>query len=239
MAIPELIMKCRDVVSSRGNYLLIAGESGTGKTQLIRTAPNLQRTLVIDLENGLRTICDVDVDVAVCNTVTEFEEIIEYTKSSEFLGAYDLLYVDGLTALAEMVLAEQPVQADNKDYMTKYNVVKTKVLGWHEHFRRMPINVVATVGIVRNKNTGLFGFMVPGALSSKLNYLPDFVCATRVTETETNELLYGLQFCKQSPYEFTKARDPHNALEPFEEPNLAGIFSKLEASDNRTESAAQ
>jgi len=235
MAIPELIMKCRDVVSKRGNYLLIAGESGTGKTHVLRTAPNLERTLVIDLENGLRTVCDLDVDVAVCNTVAEFERIIEYTKTGDFLGKYDLLFVDGLTALADMVLAEQPEDIGNKDFMTKYKVVNKLIMKWHEHFRRMPINVVATVGLMRSKKSGVFEFLVPGKLTTCLNYLPDFVAAMRVHETDTDGPMYALQFSKQSPYEFTKARDPHNAIGDFEAPDLAALFGKLEAHQTTTE----
>lgn len=221
-----LIIKCRDAVQRTGFYMLIAGLCGTGKTHLLRTVPNPGRTLVIDFEGGLRTVSDCDIDAAPITDTKDLDSLLDEIESGSLVGQYDLIFIDSITALAELVLSEQP---DNpKEYMTKYRVMQLRVSEYDKRFRHMPLHVVVTAGIHRNIENGLYEIQAPGTkVSSMLGRLPDFVGATRVEEKPDGSLKYGIQFAPRSPYEFCKARDPHNALGMFENQDLALIFKKI------------
>jgi len=226
MKAPPLIMKCREAVKKSGYYMMIVGLPGTGKTFLLRTVPNPGRSLIVDFEGGLRSVSDCDIDAAPLTSSADFDRLLDEIESGSLVGQYDLLFVDSFTALADLVLSEQP--DDPKLFKQKYGVLMSKILDYSSRFRHMPINVVATAGINRNIDTGLYEILTPGQqLPGKLGFLPDFVGATRVKEKADGSVEYGIQFAPRAPFEFCKSRDPHHALGPFEKPNLAEIFQKL------------
>ena len=74
---PPLILKCSDVIKKHGNFMIFAGMAGSGKTHLIRTLPNLSRSLVVDFEGGLRTVADCDVDVAEIQNTKQFDQLLD------------------------------------------------------------------------------------------------------------------------------------------------------------------
>lgn len=229
---PPLILKCRDVIKKHGNFMIFAGMAGSGKTHLIRTLPNLSRSLVVDFEGGLRTVADCDVDVAEIQNTKQFDQLLDELENGSLVGQYDCLFIDSLTALADLVLSEQ--SQDPKDYMVKYGKLIEQVQGYCKRFKIMPFDVVATCGVNRNIDTGLYEIMQPGKkLPGKVTYEPDFVGACIVKQKTDGSTAYGIQFANRSPYEFCKARDPYNALGDFERPNLKAIFEKLELTNKQ------
>ena len=230
---PPLILKCRDVIKKHGNFMIFAGMPGSGKTHLIRTLPNLGRSLVVDFEGGLRTVADCDVDVAEIRKTKDFDRLLDELEHGSLIGQYDFLFIDGLTALGDMVLAEQ--NQDPKEYMAKYGKLIDLVMGYCKRFKLMPIDVVATCGVNRNIDNGLYELMQPGRkLPVKITYEPDFVGACIVKQKADGSTVYGIQFANRSPYEFCKARDPYRALDDFEKPDLKAIFEKLETAETKT-----
>lgn len=233
MSTPPLILKCRDIVNKHGYFMIFAGMPGSGKTHLIRTLPNLSRSLVVDFEGGLRTVADCDVDVAEIQNTKQFDQLLNELENGSLVGQYDCLFIDSLTGLADMVLSEQ--SQDPKDYMVKYGKLVEQVQAYCKRFKIMPFDVVATCGVNRNIDTGLYEIMQPGRkLPGKVTYEPDFVGACIVKQKADGSTAYGIQFANRSPYEFCKSRDPFNALGDFEKPDLKAIFEKLETAETKT-----
>jgi len=81
---------------------IIMGESGTGKTYLARTIPSSMKVLFINIspyEDGTISISDLDIDVVDITSVEEMNNLMEDLKTDT---KYDVIYLDGLTALSKL-----------------------------------------------------------------------------------------------------------------------------------------
>jgi len=218
------IQKCPEAVDSTGWFGLIAGLPGTGKTFMIRTVPNLGRTLALNLENGFRSVKDLtDLDVINVEDSKHFERVLGWLEGGQ-VGQYDLIYLDSITELADMTFREAKV-SDNRH---RYMEAKQRTLAMITRLRRLRLSVVATCGVKRNSETGLLQVLAPGQeLPAYIPHQFDFVAATRTRETDKGTQ-YALQFKPGGGWDFVKARDPHGVLGEMEAPDLRALFSKLE-----------
>ena len=66
-----------------GLKVLTYGDSGVGKTYLIKTLPDHERILIISAESGLLTIADVDIATKVVSTIEEVKEVYAYLYNNE------------------------------------------------------------------------------------------------------------------------------------------------------------
>jgi len=226
--IPQ-IQKCPAAVDCTGWFGLLAGLPGTGKTFILRTVPNLGRTLALNLENGFRSVKDLtDLDVINVEDSKHFEAVLGWLEGGQ-VGQYDLIFVDSITELADMTFREAKV-TDNRH---RYMEAKQKTLAMITRLRRLRLSVVATCGVKRNSETGLQQVLAPGQeLPAYIPHQFDFVAATRTRETDQGTQ-YALQFKPSEGWDFVKARDPHGVLGEIEDPNLTALFAKLDTHNPR------
>lgn len=78
--------------------IIVYGESGVGKTSLIKTLPE-ENTLVISLEDGLLSISDKSYDYVNVKTIKEIMDII----TSNEISKYKNIVIDSITELSQNV----------------------------------------------------------------------------------------------------------------------------------------
>ena len=95
-------MKCTSTSAITHHVnLLVYGESGIGKTTLIKTAPD---PLVLSSEKKLLALQGVDIPVYIIKNRADLEWILEMLTRSKEADQYQTICIDSLTDLAETLL---------------------------------------------------------------------------------------------------------------------------------------
>ena len=192
----------------------------------------VDKTIIINAENGLRTLDDICPDIAVANvdSLDDLRDVVGMLEPYEYIG------IDSISTIADLALRE--AQASTKDGRMAYGAMADKVYAIVETFNKLPQTVVylAQEGRVNPEEAGLFNYSycpeLPGKkFASRLPYLFDFVWALRVRQTET---LDGLETDRrfQTGMDGTGAylaKSRSQRFELFEEVNFNNIFTKLGA----------
>ena len=84
--------------------LLLYGLSGAGKTTMIKTFPNLNKTLVIDIEKGLKSLGNLKVDSILINSLAEFNDLCKELKTDTIQNRYETIVIDSLTELQQYMI---------------------------------------------------------------------------------------------------------------------------------------
>ncbi len=93
------IVKASDLKQNMALNILIYGAPGSGKTTFAATA---DKPLIIDLEKGVLSIADFDVDIVQCENLKEAKEAIEYALDND----YKTVVIDSLTRYSELLLED-------------------------------------------------------------------------------------------------------------------------------------
>ncbi len=92
------IKSTKDITSDGAN-ILIYGESGVGKTYLIK---DLKNSIVVSADKGLLTLKKFDIPYIDVNNMQDINDAYELVKKSN----YDHIVLDSLTEIAESVMFE-------------------------------------------------------------------------------------------------------------------------------------
>jgi len=229
-----------DVMQESCVKLCIYGPSGVGKTMLAATAP---KPFIMSAESGLLSLRKANIErvfgvdtpgicynipFVTCRTMDELKDIYVWLTESPDACAYDTLFLDSVTDIAEVVLAE--AKKTSKDGRAAYGKLAEDMMVILRSFRDLPnFNVVflAKLDKVKDEVTGgvAFGPMMPGQqLSKQLPYLFDEVLAIELSPTTDGKAERYLRCRKDWQYD---VKDRSGVLDLYEFPSLTHLFAKL------------
>ena len=215
-----------NLMNNQGIKCLVYGESGSGKTRLLSTAP---RPIIFSAESGLLSLKKYQVAYHVINTYKDLEEAFLWATKSAEMKQFDTLALDSASEIAEVVLAD--LKTKNKDPRKAYGEVADTITEMFRAYRDLPQkNVVFLAKQERIIDTGTgmiyYGPMFPGkALPLQIPYFFDEMFQLCVFEDATSK---QKQRALRTDKDFqNQAKDRSGCLDPWEPADLTHIFSKI------------
>lgn len=221
------IKSAKDVASS-GFIALVVGESGIGKTSLVKTLPNPENTLIVSAESGLLCIAGSDIDVVEVRNYEQLREAILFLIEGKDDFKYENIYIDSLTEMATIVLDHAKSEYPNDNQTLRmyghYNELMTKII---KTFRDLPdrnviftcLNALKTDGLETVETFLLDGSKIKDNLKGWFDLVLKYDIMEHegtkhrvlITDTEINHL----------------AKDRSGKLDKYEKPDLASIMEKI------------
>ena len=209
-------------IALRGVTLLVYGQSGVGKTTLIKTIPG--RKLILSAEGGLLSLQGTDIQYVDIHTMDELTEAFNHVV--EHLEDFDCIILDSLSELAEVILSSE--KKESKDVRQAYLGMQDQIMDLARAFRDLPVTVYMTAKQERVQSDSgrlLFGPSMPGQkLSQQLPYIFDEVLALRSETNENNENIRFIQTFSDSSW---CSKDRSGKLDAYEDADLGKILTKI------------
>ena len=207
----------------RGVTLLVYGQSGVGKTTLIRTIPG--RKLILSAEGGLLSLQGTDINYVDIHTMDNLTEA--FTHVVNHIDDYDCIILDSLSELAEVILSAE--KKSTKDPRQAYLVMQDQIMDLVRAFRDLPVTVYMTAKVEKSRDdiSGriMFAPSIPGQKSTQnLPYQFDEVLAMRSETNESNENVRFIQTFSDSSW---CCKDRSGKLDAYEEADLGKILTKI------------
>ena len=204
--------------------VLVFGDSGTGKTTLIATAPN---PIIISAEAGLLSISHTSLPVIEVSTIDELYEAYHYINSEE-CEQYETVCLDSISEIGEVMLAQ--FKKEHKDGRAAYGQLNDDMSSLIRAFRDIKnkhIYFTAKQARIEDAATGVAKYkaLLPGkSLVQQLPYMFDEVLCLHIGEDpETGKYRY----LQTQPSITHDAKDRSGKLSDPENPNLSVIFDKI------------
>lgn len=225
------LSKASDVAHKRITGLIF-GESGVGKTSLVKTLPasSDEKVFYIAADPGQLVFRDRGFIVAEAPN-GEWNEgvMIEiYNHLKENQSAYEWIIVDGLDELGEAVLRSKLKVL--KDGRKAYGEMGDFMSVWAKGIRDLKGSSVLQITHIDRltEDTGAVEFVpsFPGkSVAGQLNDWFDLVLCMRFVRTETK--VDRLLQCNREADTRYRVKDRSSVLLNFEEPDLGKIFAKI------------
>lgn len=207
-----------------GVKFLVYGESGAGKTHLIKTLP---KPIVFSAEGGLITLSDCDIPFVEIRSMADLQAAYSFIMSSEEGKQFQSIALDSISEIAEVALVHE--KKTNKDPRAAYGEVQDKVAQIVRTFRDIPgRHVYFSAKLERTQDdTGrmMYGPGMPGKkLGAMLPYFFDSVLAVRreLVDDQPKHML----MCGSDGFWIAKSRG--GLLNNWEEPDLGALISRIE-----------
>lgn len=209
-----------------GITILVYGNSGVGKTSLIRTIPG--RVLILSAEAGLLSLRDTDIEYVGIRSMADLNEAYGYITAH--MADYNCIVLDSLSEIGEVILASE--KKATRDGRQAYLAMQDQLMELIRAFRDLPVNVYMTAKLDRSKDevTGmmLYSASLPGQkCSQNLPYLFDEVLCLRCENDEDGKPVRFLQTFTDSSY---CCKDRSGTLQPYETPDLGKIMERINES---------
>ena len=212
---------------------LVIGQSGIGKTSLLRTLPEGEPVCVVSAESGLLCVRDLVESKRVqgfeVKTFAELGEVYQYL-STDGKTHFKWIFIDSLNEIADScVQAMKAKYPDRKDSFPMWGEYGEKMVGLIKAYRDLPYyNVVFICGDSTEKddmNRQYVGPLIPGnAVKERLPYFFDEVFyMVSLPDSEGKE---KRSFITQ-PWTRYPAKDRSGRLELVEAPHLGNIKNKI------------
>lgn len=235
----------RQAARLNGVKITVYGASGAGKTSLCATTGG--SPLIISAESGLLSLRETDIPVIEVSSISEVIEAYQFVASSAEARQFDWICLDSISEVAEVVLTAE--KKATKDARQAYGQLQEKMYDLIRAFRDLPKNVYFSAkqmaektDVMETRTTGAvtvqavvgsrvtYAPSLPGTkLGQSLPYFTDMVLALRVERDAEGQIHRWLQ---TQPDESYVAKDRSGSLLPFEEPNLAAIAAKINATNS-------
>lgn len=213
---------------------LVIGGFGKGKTSLLRTIPEEERSIVISVESGLLCVRDLVVSGRVEGfEITEWKDVYEVfgiLVSDKYRSRYKWAFIDSLTEIAALCVVALKKEFPNpKDAIKMWGVYSERMTEMIKAFRDMPhYNVVFTaLDEVSTDELGrryteasMQGKKVKELLPS---YFDEVFYLDIFKDDEGNDVR---KFVTQ-PIDDLPAKDRSGKLDVYEEPDLSKIAGKI------------
>lgn len=229
MAVP-VITSTKQAADNKMPKVVVYGQAGVGKTSLIKTLPP-EQVLIANAEGGLMSIADVDIDTTRIKTFQDILDLYKWFTENPAAKKYKLLAFDSLSDIAEVCLAYEKSQANDK--RQAYGEMADKMIYIIRQFRDLDVGVLFICKLEKNKDevsgAMMYSPLLPGqVLTKQLPYLVDALLAMRMTapDAEGNSTRY---IQTQPDYQWdAKCRNaPGRSLDRHEPADLGWIFDKL------------
>jgi len=212
--------------------ILVVGESGIGKTSLIKTIGKDKKVLIFDFERGLKSVTNHIInnkDNITAFQCFNFEQIkyITSQKSIDGMAKYDYVVFDSITRISAIIedeLRNIPKFMANTQQL--YGELAIQMMHLVLAFSKINTNIIVTaLPLVDN---GITSINLRGGFKNSIRQYFDFVF-TLIKENDSQEKQGKRYFITDTSAEFplAKSRDELNILEYKEEANLKNIFEKI------------
>jgi hypothetical protein len=204
--------------------ILVYGQAGTGKTMMMGTADN---PLIIDVEHGLLSLVDRDLDSISVSSMDDFRSALIFSKSPE-ASHYGAVCIDSLSELAEIILSEEKERS--KDPRLAYmalNDTLSKVIRTLKSLGKL-VYCTAKADLKNDDGTGLsyFSPSFPGSkLSNQISYKFDIVGALRAdADRNSGDIVRYVQTVNDGRY---IAKDRTGKLDARQAPDISEMVAKI------------
>ena len=221
----------KDVANERA-YLLVVGESGIGKTSLVKTLPApMSRILIVSAESGL--LCLSGTDIAVFeigeNTWENICEIYDFLLKDNG-KTFDYVYIDSLTEIVEKMLEQlkrDPKLSDAKNTFLLWGKLKENMKIFLKSMRDLKKCSVIFTCLPATEKNGLELvdiFKMPGGIKDDVKPLFDIVLHYKIFKDDDGSSVRKLVTSDEVS---CLAKDRSGLLEHYENPDLSIIIKKV------------
>lgn len=211
-------------LSANGVKILVYGQSGAGKTSLIKTLPS---PVVLSAEGGLLSIQDADIPFIEIKTMADLMEAYTWCKESAEAAQFQSVALDSISEVAEVVLNHE--KKLTKDPRQAYGTLAEQMTDIIRSFRDLPgKNVYFSAKMEKAQDEQgriLFNPSMPGkSLTQGIAYFFDEVLALRVERDQEGKNVRALMCDTDGLW---LAKDRSGKLDAYEAPDLGAIIAKI------------
>jgi phage nucleotide-binding protein len=217
------LMNTSDVGVS-GVKVLCFGESGAGKTTLIKTAP---APLVLSAEAGLLSLAGADIPYIEIRSMSDLGEAFQYVTESDEAEAFETICLDSISEIAEVVLsAEKKTAKDPRQAYGEMNTVMTDLIRAFRDLQGKNVYFSAKLSKEQDEmGRILYSPSMPGKrLAQDLAYFFDECFALRAEMAEDGTRQRAIQTDNDGIW---LAKDRSGKLDFWEPADLGLIFKKI------------
>ena len=209
---------------TNGVKLLVYGQSGAGKTTLIKTLP---KPIVLSAEGGLLSLQDADLPFIEISDMETLREAYTWLTQSDEAKGFESVALDSISEIAEVVLNAE--KKATKDPRQAYGAMQEQMADIIRSFRDLPgRHVYMSAKLEKTQDEMgrvLYAPSMPGNKTGQaLPYFFDEVLALRV-EKDGEGVTQRALMCDSDG--LWLAKDRSGKLGPWEAPDLGEIIAKI------------
>jgi len=217
-------LKSTSGIHLNGVKVLVYGQSGSGKTSLIKTLP---APLVLSAEGGLLSIADADVPFIEVSSMDTLKEAYQWVLNADEAKHFQSIALDSISEIAEVVLNFE--KKKTKDPRAAYGAMQEQMGDIIRGFRDLPgKNVYFSAKLEKTQDEMgrvLYAPSMPGnKVGQSLPYFFDEVLALRVERDADGNSQRALM-CESDG--LWQAKDRSGKLAAWEAPDLGEIIKKI------------
>lgn len=240
-----MIIRSTKELSQERVSVLLAGESGLGKTSSIKTVEGSR--LIMSMESGLSCLAGTDIDTIVIdpnhpfkrpdkheidpkNPMYTITEVFLKLVTPEFKKKYDVLFIDSLTELSQLILADlkkDPTIAASKNGYELWGKYKERMMIIIKMFRDLSPYTVIFTCLTDKEKDGLDYvdvLNIEGAsVRSSIKAMFDVCIKYEIMEIEDKKHRTFITDTELNPI----AKDRTGKLNKYEKPDLGAILRKI------------
>jgi len=222
-------------IATKRFVALVVGESGIGKTSLVKTLPGPEdKILLISAESGLACLDGTNIDVIEVepNSPTKsLEEIYEFLSLDTTKKKYKYIFIDSLTEIGQLVVAElkkDPHFGQAKNALAlwgKYSEIMTMVIKSYRDMSDYSVIFTCLSSIERDGMEKIESFNIQGTfIKNSIKSWYDLVLFYKVFTDENGDKHRVLVTdTTESPL----SKDRTSKLEQYEPADLSAIINKI------------
>jgi len=230
---------------SDGVKILCYGESGAGKTHLIRTMVKEGKTIILSTEKGLLSLVDVDIPYISIDSMDDLSEAYTFLVSDPEGAKFVNIALDSITDIAEVCLNAEKKKSN--DGRAAYSNLADRMGEMIRAFRDLPgrnVYFSAQLDKVQDEKARmLYGPSMPGkTLTQQLPYFFDLLLALRVESVADPEAPGGVKVMRMFQTQtdgLWQAKNRGGRLEMWEEPDLGAVIRKVRGTAEPTKAGAK
>ena len=221
-----IIKSTKEIAVNHGVKAVIYGPTGVGKTTLASTAP---KPFIVSGEFGLLSLKNFDIPATEIKTEVDLISVYNWLSTSPEAKQYHTIIVDGISEIAEILLAEE--KAKHKDARQAYGATQEKMMKIIRSFRDLSQKHVFFMAKEE---------FYEDSITRAVKYQPSFPGKQLVKDIPPlfDEVFYmgvgndpatgkSFRYLLTDLTESVKAKDRSGALDLYESPNLSHIINKI------------